>query len=280
MSVLVDFGRAVGELFFGASHNMDKDFEAEFVLNKRARSLEESHTLDKDKKPHYYKKLAKFLQAMDFAERCGIPVCIIAFGFSFFVGRDVAVLVDIKEEKKANNPEKVKELAEQALKQGIQSCIVQKVVGDSFDIALLDTKSEAEQVASYLDQHNEKCPICLEEFTRQDFVSKTIHKTVCNHYFHETCIGKECAIRASCPTCRRKIDLVEERPLWKSFLNQVHDKILGHSFKNDVATPSSAPEEDDETQRQRRAQEAQREAEEHDHEIARLLDGEINGSEM
>jgi len=45
------------------------------------------------------------------------------------------------------------------------------------------------------------CVICLCEFSSRDASVKTI----CDHVFHENCIGRWFAREKSCPTCRKRV---------------------------------------------------------------------------
>ncbi|CAK5091939.1 unnamed protein product [Meloidogyne enterolobii] len=55
--------------------------------------------------------------------------------------------------------------------------------------------------------NNTHCPVCLEEFTKEEIIVKT----KCNHYFHWDCISKYFEEGrgnfGKCPICRGELDL-------------------------------------------------------------------------
>lgn len=48
-----------------------------------------------------------------------------------------------------------------------------------------------------------QCPTCLEDFSKEH----QIRKTICGHYFHESCLAQWLKVNRTCPLCRR--DLAE-----------------------------------------------------------------------
>eukprot|EP00913_Durusdinium_trenchii_P008512 g7993.t1 len=48
-----------------------------------------------------------------------------------------------------------------------------------------------------------QCPMCLEDFSKE----QPIRKTICGHYFHESCLAQWFKVNRTCPLCRR--DLAE-----------------------------------------------------------------------
>mmetsp|Transcript_25427 Transcript_25427/g.60602 ORF Transcript_25427/g.60602 Transcript_25427/m.60602 type:complete len:362 (+) Transcript_25427:83-1168(+) len=48
-----------------------------------------------------------------------------------------------------------------------------------------------------------QCPTCLEDFSKEN----TIKKTICSHYFHESCLAQWLKVNRTCPLCRQ--DLAE-----------------------------------------------------------------------
>lgn len=48
-----------------------------------------------------------------------------------------------------------------------------------------------------------QCPMCLEDFSKE----QPIRKTLCSHYFHESCLAQWLKVNRTCPLCRR--DLAE-----------------------------------------------------------------------
>jgi len=130
------------------------------------------------------------------------------------VRKNVRLLLEINETKELIALE---EKVNQAFDRGISKKCLKSIVGSRLDVEQL----------SYTRQLDKECGICLDAFTKAQFIGKKIHKTACDHYFHTECIKKwaETKPKPLCPMDNATLSFGEESKTWNRYLYTIHSKI-------------------------------------------------------
>jgi hypothetical protein len=167
----------------------------------------------------YFKDLAALVVAN---QKYPIEYCL---WISRSVRDDFVLLKKLSHSSLCGQDDKVKSLALEALQKGFSASSLEKIVGDSCDVELLDEALEKRKFEEYTCLLGADCSICLSSFSMDDFVTQKIHRTACRHFFHEQCLASWIKIKPTCPQCREPLSFKQDITRWYCYLKKIDQAI-------------------------------------------------------